>query len=170
MLRFLYLGKASACLNNANHEKKDQKGQPDAGQSMMDRYDDAPDTSIPKFLWCLCQQYPLYEEWMDYKTLHVSSPTIERVRRDWNRYYKDSAIVKKPLTALTKLNVDIWVHQTIRKFNMSKHQYANFRLIIRQELDYAVDKGIIDSKANVHNMDALPGGKINIIFRPGLLL
>lgn len=108
-------------------------------------YYESPDYEQNKVAHTPDTMASLKEEWLAYKSLHVSAPTIERVRRDWERYYKDSEIVQMPLTALTKLNIDIWVHKTIQKFNMDKHQYTNFRLIIRQELDYAVDKGIIDS-------------------------
>lgn len=85
----------------------------------------------------------LREEWLAYKALHVSPSTIDRVRNDWDRYYKGSEVVKKPLNLLTKLDLDIWVHEMIRKHQMTKHQYVNFSLILRQELDYAVDKEII---------------------------
>lgn len=85
----------------------------------------------------------LHAEWMEYKALHVSEPTCRRVERDWRRYYAESDIVKVPIAQITKLDLDCWVHEMIKKHQMNKHQYVNFRLILRQELDYAVDKGII---------------------------
>lgn len=86
----------------------------------------------------------LFEEWIEYKSLHVERTTIERVRRDWNRYYANENIIHIPLVKLTKLDIDVWVHEMIRKYSMTKHSFGNFRLIIRQELDYAVDREIID--------------------------
>ena len=85
----------------------------------------------------------LYPDWIDYKTLHVADTTVDRVQRDWNKYYSSAQIVHIPLSEITKLDLDVWVHEMIRKHNMTKHKYANFILILRQELDYAVDRGFI---------------------------
>lgn len=87
----------------------------------------------------------LFPEFIEYKTLHVKITTIDRVKKDWKRYYEGSDIAQKPIRELTKLELDQFVHKTIKKFNMDRHQYGNFSLILRQELDYAVDLGIIDS-------------------------
>ncbi len=85
----------------------------------------------------------LFEEWLEYKSLHVAQTTVDRTRRDWTRYYAGEKITRKPIVTLTKLELDVWVHEMIRKFEMNKHRFANFRSILRQELDYAVDLGII---------------------------
>lgn len=86
----------------------------------------------------------LFDEWIDFKSLHVEKTTIERVQRDWNRYYSKAKIVDRPIKKLTKLEIDEWIHAVIRDLELNKHQFSNLRLIIRQELDYAVDKGIIE--------------------------
>ena len=86
----------------------------------------------------------LYPEWIRYKALHVEETTIDRVKKDWKRYYEKSAIVHKPICDITKLDLDEWVHAMIKTYNMDKHQYGNFSLILRQELDYAVDRGLIN--------------------------
>ena len=96
----------------------------------------------------------LFPEWIKYKSLHVSHSTIERTIRTWNQHYADSEFVKIPLIKLTKLAVDEWVHKMLKEHPMNKHQYGNFRLIIRQELDYAVDRGIIKQNPfNLINVD-----------------
>ena len=77
--------------------------------------------------------------------MHVVESTVIRVQKDWNRYYKDSSIIKRPITKLTKLELDTWVHEMIRKYNMGNHQYGNFSLIIRQMLEFAVDSEIVKS-------------------------
>ena len=87
----------------------------------------------------------LYSDWLEYKALHVEYTTIDRVKKDWKRYYEGSAIVSKPIRSITKLDLDEWIHKMIKKYDMDYHQYGNFSLIIKQELDYAVDRGIIDS-------------------------
>lgn len=87
----------------------------------------------------------LYDEWIEYKSLHVERTTIERVHRDWKRYYSASTIVDMPIKQLTKLTIDEWIHGVIKAMELNHHQYANLSSILRQELDYAVDKGIIEN-------------------------
>lgn len=86
----------------------------------------------------------LFDDWLRYKELHVKKSSVDRIRNDWDRYYADSPIIHKPLFSLTKLELDTWVHEMIRRHEMTKHKYTNFSLIIRQELDYAVDLNIIE--------------------------
>jgi len=85
----------------------------------------------------------LYPKWLEYKKLHVEKTTVDRIQRDWNKYYDLDQIVHKKIKDLTKLDLDTWVHEMIRRYGMNKHKYTNFSLILRQELDYAVDLGII---------------------------
>lgn len=87
----------------------------------------------------------LYPAWIEYKTLHVTSSTIHRVKKDWKKHYENSEIVQRPIASLTKLEIDVWVHKMIREHSMNKHKYGNFSLIIRQILDFAVDSEIIES-------------------------
>lgn len=86
----------------------------------------------------------LFEDWIAYKSLHVVESTVIRDRQTWNRYYEGSDIIHKPIMKIKKLDLDIWVHEMIRKYGMNKHQYNSFRTILGQELDYAVDREIID--------------------------
>ena len=86
----------------------------------------------------------LYKEWLEFKALHVKASSVARVQNDWDRYYANTAIVNKPICSLTKLELDRWVHEKIREHEMTPHMYTNFSLIIRQELNYAVDLGIIE--------------------------
>ncbi len=86
----------------------------------------------------------LYPEWIEYKALKVSSSTIKRTKTDWNKYYKDSAIINKPITEIRKIDLDKWVHEVIKEFGMNNHQYTGFHAILKQLLDYAVDLGHIE--------------------------
>lgn len=91
----------------------------------------------------------LYGEWIEYKKVHVEHTTVERIQRDWKRYYSDEKIINVPISTLDKLTLDKWVHEIILEYGLTKHSYGNFSLIIRQLLDYAVDKKIID--VNIFN-------------------
>ena len=87
----------------------------------------------------------LYPKWLDYKKLHTTAPNyIRRISVDWKRFYVSSAIVDKPIKQLTKLDMDIWAHETIKKFSLTKKGYYNMSIIFRQCLNYSIDLGIIE--------------------------
>ena len=92
----------------------------------------------------------LYPSWLEYKELHVTYSTVVRIKKDWQRYYENSKIVDVPIRKLKKIDIDVWVHRMIKEYNMGKHQYGNFSLIIKQELEYAVDLEIIDDNPFRH--------------------
>ena len=50
-----------------------------------------------------------------------------------------------PIVQLNYLYVDKWVHDIIRKHNMTKKKYYNMSMILRQCLDYACQLGIIEN-------------------------
>lgn len=86
----------------------------------------------------------LYPKWLEYKKLHTKASTyIIRVESEWKRYYKGTEIVRRKIADLTKLDLDMWVHNMIKSYDMTKTMYYNMSMIMRQCLDYAVDRGII---------------------------
>ncbi len=88
----------------------------------------------------------LFEEWKKYKQLHgASSSYMKRIESDWKNHYLGEEIIEIPIKELTKLQLDIWVHSLIQKLHASKKQYYNISIILRQILNYAVDKGIIEA-------------------------
>lgn len=87
----------------------------------------------------------LYPEWLNYKSKHVKSSTITKTQCDWNKFYKGTALANTQIRNMTVLMLDEWIHDTIQKYNMKKTCYHNVRSIITQELDYAVELGIINA-------------------------
>lgn len=86
----------------------------------------------------------LYPEWKEYKSSHTTAQNyIRRINNDWEKYYRDSDIINKRIKDLDKLTLDIWAHRLIQTYKMSKTQYYNCTIIMRQVLDYAVDSNII---------------------------
>ena len=91
-----------------------------------------------------CTLKTLYKEWLEYKSKHTNSSNyIKRINDDWNRFYINSDIVNIPLVKLTSLELDEWLHKTIKDHQLNKKQFNNMKIIIKQELEYAVKKGII---------------------------
>ncbi len=88
----------------------------------------------------------LFPEWLEYKQLHTNSTaSIRRISDDWNRYYKNSPIIQIPLIKMTYLILDEWAHKMIKQYGMTKKQYYNMSIIMRQSLVYAEEKNIIPS-------------------------
>ena len=86
----------------------------------------------------------LFPEWLQYKSNHTrSTKTLQHHKSDWNSYYEGTDITKIPIPKLTKLMLDEWIHAMIKEKNLTTKQYTNISSIVRQLLDYAVDKGII---------------------------
>lgn len=90
----------------------------------------------------------IYKEWLDYKKRHTTRSTyIYRLDKDWERFYKNEMlsqeIITKPIDEITKIDLDNWAHEICKKYSMTKKCYYNMSHIIRNILDYSVDKGII---------------------------
>ena len=100
----------------------------------------------------------LYRKWLSYKQLHVAETCIPRIESDWKKYYKDTYIVSVPITSLTKIRLDTWIHGLIKQYNPTKTAYFNMSLIMRQMLDYAVDLGIVET--NVFRQIQIDGKRL----------
>lgn len=88
----------------------------------------------------------LYPKWLEYKSLHTNAQNyIRRINNDWNKYYLNTSIIDIPLKKLNKLTLDEWAHRLIKDYHMTKKQYYNASIIMRQALEYAVDLGMIAS-------------------------
>lgn len=86
----------------------------------------------------------LYPEWKEYKRLHTTASTsITRLESDWNTHYSNDPLVDIPICKLDKLTLDKWAHNLLQTKQLTKNAYYNITCIIRQELQYAVDLGII---------------------------
>lgn len=85
----------------------------------------------------------IFPEWLRFKGLHVAETYVSRLETAWNKYYDGTKITTVPLKSLTKLRLDEWIHALIKKHNLTKTEYFNMSIIMRQCLDYAVEKDYI---------------------------
>lgn len=98
-----------------------------------------------------------YDEWLEYKSLHTNAETyINRINQSWKTYYLGTQIITIPLANLDKVTLDKWAHSLIQDHQMTKTEYYNTTIIMRQALEYAVDLGIIEqnpfSKVKIDGM------------------
>lgn len=91
-----------------------------------------------------CTLKTLYNDWLDHKALHTTASSyIRRIDDDWRRYYRNSYIIDIPINKLEYLELDKWAHKIIKDNLLTKRQFYNMQIIIKQCLIYAVDKGMI---------------------------
>lgn len=88
----------------------------------------------------------IFPEWLDFKQIHTDSTSyIKRITADWSRFYeKETELINMPLKNMTKLFLDEWAHGMIKKHSLTKKAYYNMSIILRQCLDYAVEKGYLE--------------------------
>lgn len=88
----------------------------------------------------------LYPKWKGYKALRTTAQNyIRRIDNDWKRYYMETDIINTPIPKLNKLLLSNWAHALIQSNHMTKNQYYNCTVIMRQVLDYAVDLEVIEN-------------------------
>ena len=88
----------------------------------------------------------MFGEWLNYKAKHSNSTSYaRRIKNDWNKYYINSDMIDIPVIDLDFITLDTWAHDLIRNYSLTKKQYYNATIIIRQMLDYMIEKGHIDS-------------------------
>lgn len=86
----------------------------------------------------------IYNDWLKYKSLHTNASNyIRRIDNDWVKYYSRDPIINVPIVDMTELMLDEWAHNKIKDFNLTRTQYYNMSIIMRQALEYAVGKQII---------------------------
>lgn len=86
-------------------------------------------------------QYPL---WMKYKTMETgNSNYMKRIDDDWKRYYLNDPIIKKSLLSMRTIDLKEWAQKKIVSCNLTKKQYINMSIIIRQVYDYLVEQEIL---------------------------
>ncbi len=113
-----------------------KKNHEDLDDAIVDYYTSVHDMTVEE----------LYTEWIVYKEIEArSSSYINKIKSDWRTYYKtDPEFISRPIKGLTVIDVEIWANGLIKKYGMSKKQYYNTSVIIRQALKYARKKGYID--------------------------
>lgn len=85
----------------------------------------------------------LYPMWLEHKSLMCADTYIPRVQSDWKKYYDKDPIVDVPIASLTKIDLESWVLHLIKDNEMTKTNYYNVSLIIRQIFQFAYDSELI---------------------------
>ena len=86
----------------------------------------------------------IYPLWLNIKSLETKATSyIRRIDNDWNAYYSTDPIIDIDIRTFTKAILKEWALNKVRDKELTKTQYYNMSMIIRQCLDYAVDHELI---------------------------
>ena len=84
----------------------------------------------------------LYPEWFAYKWQDTNnSGYMNHTDGEWKRYYENNPIVDRPVAEFTTLELKNWARNKIIAGKLTKKQYYNMAIIIRQSLEYLVELG-----------------------------
>ena len=85
----------------------------------------------------------LYPIWLESRLLEVNSiMTAKKNDQDWNRYYKDTEIVKIPMKNLTVNKLRDWAHEMINSKQLDKRAYYNMTVIIKKCFEFVENENI----------------------------
>lgn len=75
----------------------------------------------------------------EHESMSDVQKNARRILVDWDKYYKNTSITQVALVDLTYLTLNEWAHNLIKKYSLTKKQYYNMSIIMRQCLDYACE-------------------------------
>lgn len=105
----------------------------------------------------------LFFDYMEHKKYQVSDGTIKRMMVDWNKYYKNSNIVQKSFTEITKIDVDDFLNSIASRYKPKNKEFKNLCGILKQTFEYAVDAEYLEKNpyrtSKVKKKNILPDRK-----------
>ncbi|WP_320972461.1 hypothetical protein [Enterocloster bolteae] len=107
----------------------------------------------------------IYPLWLEVKRLEITATSyIRRIDGDWIAYYKDDPIIHMDIRSFKKAGLKEWALKKIRDRELTKTQYYNMSIIIRQWLDHAVDHELIP--INPYNQFKVEGKLFRKVKKP----
>ena len=84
----------------------------------------------------------LYPEWFAYKWQDTNNSSyMNHIDYDWKRFYENDSIIDRPIVEYTTLELKNWARGKIISEKLTKKVYYNMAVIIRQSLEYLVERG-----------------------------
>jgi hypothetical protein len=92
----------------------------------------------------------LYPQWIEKrKSENVCIRTIRRNENHWNKYYANHKIITVPVEKLNVEQIELFFHETIRKYNLTVKELNNMKFIFTDIMKLAKRrKYIIDNPFN----------------------
>lgn len=80
----------------------------------------------------------LYDEFMEYKSKLVKGTTINAYIKSYKKHYANAPITKKPLSKITIPEMESWLADTIRTYDMDYKAFHKFSVLFAQMYEWAV--------------------------------
>lgn len=87
--------------------------------------------------------YTLYCEWLSHKENKIRKQSIERIKRDYERFYSNAPFLNKPVREITFLELDDWIYKVIADNMLKKKCFFNMYTILKSTFAYAKENAII---------------------------
>lgn len=106
-------------------------------------------TSLVDLENAICEYYynieenPSFEElfyiWLDRKVKigEITKSTYDRYVNDFNRYFSNTTLAYLKIRTITEDDIDIFIRETISKFDLTQKMYSNMRTVIIGTFKYA---------------------------------
>lgn len=86
----------------------------------------------------------LYPEWLEYKDLVSASDSYAaKLQYDYERYWKDTDIIKMPIKKLDELKLEVFLLKVVEEKQMTKRHYSDMKSVLNMLYDYAILKKIV---------------------------
>lgn len=90
-----------------------------------------------------------YPEWLQYKYETSNRPNnVRRIDTDFKKYYLDEEIsqdiLNKPLSEISAFDLKYWAARLVKKYSMTKKQFGNVIIPLRQGIDLLIDQGYLE--------------------------
>lgn len=80
----------------------------------------------------------LYDQFMEYKSKLVKGTTINAYIKSYKKYYANASITKKPLSKITIPEMESWLADMIRTYDMDYKAFHKFSVLFTQMYEWAV--------------------------------
>lgn len=92
----------------------------------------------------------VFPKWLEFQYLSSGkNGTANKSQWVWNKYYKDTSIVKIPLETMTTGKLSRWLLQVINDNQLTRKKYNEVKGILNQLYDYCVNDEDIDISVNL---------------------
>lgn len=91
---------------------------------------------------CLTLEH-IYPKWIEYMYLSTGKGTANKNQWTWNKYYKDSSIVKEDISRLTVGKLKVWLVKLVDERKLTKKQYLGVKGLLNQLFDFCIDHDYI---------------------------
>lgn len=87
-----------------------------------------------------------FPTWLNHKMIYTNNTeTLRRHKQHYLKYYKDSQLANMSLSKITKLDIEEFIHNSIKEHNLTSKELNNMLIILKGSLELACEMNLINS-------------------------